>query len=397
MSMKNMKSTKQAFNGLWVLLALIVIPICLFFSIKSGSETVEKVLKDGPLHLERKRIEPGATKNLVERQPRIITTVITTTGKGENAKWGLKSSGSFVLTYNLVCRAEIVEKNETPLGDIKVVEKRTYETAEQILQVSDVDVGFAISECFPAELIGFVCGSVEAVCPGGGATVATGLNLVDGKTARGLLGAFGLNVDQTLEKKINDFVSHKVNDIIKVSDLQGKTYVVTYIQDHTDGTPSMVDFAHEDGDKNLTEEEQLVLRRVNAFMDSQFMPDRSKNPGDQWKIDSGDFSCLLDPYVDGSYDGEVVVTRKDDAANGDWNLKLSPSTIAIRTDKGRTAGSVELKDGVALLDEKDLSVKALQIVGKGAMRNLTKHHLLFSARLEGSCKFVAQMKTECCK
>ena len=144
----------------------------------------------------------------------------------------------------------------------------------------------------------------------------------------------------------------------------------------------------------MTQDERLVVRRANVFMDSQFMPDSSCSPGDSWKINSDEFSCLLDPYINGNYDGEVTVYRGDDEKDGNWRLGVKPANVAIKSDGGKTSGSVELSDGVAWYDNRGRNIIALQINGKGAMKNLTRHHFLFSARLEGMCKFSAIMKTE---
>ena len=81
-------------------------------------------------------------------------------------------------------------------------------------------------------------------------------------------------------------------------------------------------FAHEDGSTDLTEEEYLVLRRANAFMDSQLMPDRNCSPGSEWTVDAADFDSLLDPFVDGSYDGSVTVARKDNERSSQKTKQL---------------------------------------------------------------------------
>lgn len=361
-------------------------------SSKSGDEEspAEEVLKE--LEEERPRIAEGSTKHLPEPySPQRITTEIVTTGKGENAKWGLKTSGSFQLIYRFVCDSEILEKSESSAGEIKVVERRKFTEIKQELKVSDVDAGFAFHECLPMKgiLSLFTCFDPTGATA---ASVEVGARALEGKSVRGVLGMFGIGLEQKYEDKINEFLNSHLKSFFKETDMKGRTYVLTYIQDAGDGKPSMMKVVREDGSL-LTEEERLVLRRANVFMDTQMVPDSNCSPGDCWKVNSGDFSCLLDPFVEGKYDGEVAVRRADDE-DGLWKLKLEPATIAVKADNGTTSGSVDIADGVAHYDDATHTVCAMQIGGKGNLKNLTRHHFLFSARLEGQCNFSAILKTE---
>ena len=395
------KREDRHFNGLWLFLLLLVIPILLFFSIREGNAMLKGKGDTASAEDEQRTYEPVSRPPLsaesVDRLSdgeQILTTVITTKGRGEHAKWGLKTSGMFVLNYVIECRAKILSKKKTPLGDIEVVEKRTYDKMKQILQVSDTDVGLALSECLPMKMVTAACawtaGLFGVEPTAAGAAVATGVRFVDGKSVKALLGAFGGDLGAEITSKIDEFVKHKVNDILKTGELEGKTYIITYVQDHEDGRASNMRFAHEDGSTDLTEEEYLVLRRANAFMDSQLMPDRNCSPGSEWTVDAADFDSLLDPFVDGSYDGSVTVARKDNDENGNWVLELDPSVVKIKS-KNKTTGSVELRSGRAYLDGTTLMPKTVQIIGRGEMECLTRHHLLFKARLAGKCEFDAKI------
>ena len=355
-----------------------------------GSEPEEPAEVLANLEEDRPRICEGSVKKL-PKGPQRITTEIVTKGKGENAKWGLKTSGSFILVYNFVCDSEILEKHETPMGEIKVRERRIFKQIRQELNVSDVDAGFAFHECLPMKGILGVFGLLFG--PTATASIATGVSYLEGKTARGVLGLFGTDLDKQFEDKINEFISsHLTGHFFKNTDMEGRPYILTYLQDEGDGKPSMMKAEREDG-VLLTEEERLILRRANVFMDSQMVPDGNCSPGDSWKVNSGDFSCLLDPFVNGKYDGEVSVCRQDDE-DGLWKMKLAPATIAVKSDGGKTTGNVNLVDGVAYYDNEGHVIHAMQIGGNGTLRNLTRHHFLFTARLEGACEFSAVLKTE---
>lgn len=378
----------KSFNGLWLLLPLLLIPVLLYFFVASDDSSSEGDDK-GPADIPKTYApvsRPPITADSVDRLSdgeQFVRTVIRTTGKGEHAKWGLKKTGTFIMTYLMECKVKVLSKKKTPLGDIEVRERRTYDKIKQKLDVSDADVSLAVSECLPMKLVTVTCACVAGwfgVDPAtAGTAVAAGTRIADGKSLKGLLGVFGGDLGTELKVKIDEFVSRRVNEVLKTSELEGKTYIITYVQDHEDGRASNMRFAHEDGSTDLTEEEYLVLRRANAFLDSQLMPDRNCSPGSEWKVDAADFDSLLDPFVDGSYDGSVTVARKDNDENGNWVLELDSSVVKIKS-KNKTTGSVELRSGRAYLDGTTLMPKTVQIIGRGAMECLTRHHLLLRLR-----------------
>ena len=356
----------------------------------------------------RKRLEAEATRRLAT-EPQRIRTVLTTTGRAENANWGIKGMASFVLTYYVDCKAEILEKKENAVGEIKVVEKRTYTRSEQRLELSETDVGLSLYDTLPldrlftvVDIVGegmIYSGEPETAALGevvkvAGASVNTALKNVDGKSVRGVFEMFGINMSEKIERMIKDFVEKRVESLFRPSVLKGKSYLITYIQDKESGAPLRVDFTNADGSAIKTEEEWLVLRRANAFMDSNMIPNRSCSPGDSWTIDSSEFDCLLDPFVDGSYSGKVVVERKDDDKSGNWILAVQPSNVSIVTDEGKTNGELRIEKGDAQVDGINAYVKAMVVTGKGNMKNLTKHHMLFKSRFEGECSFRGSMVTE---
>ena len=389
--MVNRNSLARMGVHLLVFMVVVLLPTAFYLVTRRGTPPPPKPVEGErkPLNLERRRIEAKHVERLVDG-PRVATSQISLSGKGENADWGLKTTGSFVLTYNVVCESEILKKEKTLDGDIKVVERRTYPRADQVLQVSDADVRFAFKECLSMPLVVTALGAIDAAT-GLGSAVAGAMTVLEGKNARTLLGGFGLAKDQNGKDLIDAFIDKKVRDLIKPFDLQGQSYIVTYVQDAEAGKPSMVTFRHEDGRVDLTEEERMILRRVNVFMDSQFMPDSTCQPGDRWQVDSGDFSCLLDPFVDGYYDGAVTVRRQDNDQEGNWVVRASPTTIAIRAENRKMTGTANLRDGQVILDPDDRTVKTAQIVGDGELKSISHHHLLFKARVKGDCQFVGQL------
>ena len=196
------------------------------------------------------------------------------------------------------------------------------------------------------------------------------------------------------EAVAKSFLENLAKDIFKGSELQGKAYRITYYQDKESGEPLRVDFTYVDGRKIQTADEWMVLRRANAFMDAQIIPNRSCSPGDSWTVNAADFDCLLDPYVDGKYEGMVSVTRQDNDSDGNWILHLSPSDVNLVSDQGRTTGQVRLSEGKAQVDGKNHYVRSMVVVGNGTMKNLNEHHLLFKSQMEGQADFRALLTCE---
>ena len=428
-------NNRKSFNGLWVVAGLIGLTVVMGTALwlyeskdksdssrgvvektsevvtnSAGNEVVKVVtskkekLKQKP-RIYRKRLEPEATKRLAT-SPQKVKMVLTTTGRAENAKWGIAGMGSFVLTYYLDCDAEILEKSETPGGEIRVVEKRTFNQCRKVLRVHDTDVRFRLYETLPLTQVFTamkIAGGIVATFfdpASGGAMMesveaADGfLRGADGKSAKETLARFGVEVPDDIERQINDFAMRKVESIIKTVDVEGKSYRLTYIQDKESGSPLRVDFTYADGREIQTQEEYLVLRRANAFMDANVVPDKNCKPGDTWTVDTSGFESLLDPYVDGAYCGDVTVARLDNDKDGTWQIGLRPCSVFIKSDEGRTTGEVHLESGEAKVDAENVFVKAMVVTGKGRMKNLSPHHLLFKSRFEGDCEFRGMMTTE---
>ena len=371
--------------------------------------------------IERNRVKRGSTERLpAPDAPTTLKTVVTTTGKAEKGDWGIKGMASFVLTSYVDCDVEILEKRETPGGEIKVVEKRTFTKAGQTLNVSEADVVLALYETIQLDnvfnkvkfiggamaTIGAKLGAPQVAVAGasmtGGAVAADAtLKKVDGMSLRDFLDAKEVEVPKGLEEKINKFIEKEVKQTLpfKISDVAGKSYLITYYQDKETGAksaPLRVDIRHADGNgtKELTDDEWAILRRVNVFLDCQIADKKLEKPGDSIKVDTSAFECLFDPYVEGKYSGEVTIDRTDDMENGDWHLKLRPGSIAIVADNGASNGEVRLQSGEAQIDKDGNIVKSMVVKGKAAAKKLSPHHMLFKARMGGMCSFSAMLTSE---
>lgn len=362
--------------------------------------------------IERNRVKPGSVKRLPG--PTTLKTVVTTTGKAEKADWGIKGMASFILTSYVDCDVEILKKEETSGGEIKVVERRTFTTAKQELKVSEADVALSLYDTLPLDkvlgavkTIGIIMmklGEPDVAAAGasmlGGATATDAvLKSVDGKSAREVLGAYGTTIPKGIEEKVNEFIEQevKISNPVKISDIAGRSYVITYYQDKDTGArkapPLRVDIRRADGNGELSDEEWAILRRANAFLDCQ-VADAECRPGDSRKVNAADFECLFDPYVDGSYSGSVTIERTDDMENGDWHLRLRPGSIAIVADNGASAGEVRLESGEAQIDKDSNVVKSMIVMGKASAKKLSTHHMLFNARMGGMCNFRAMLTSE---
>ena len=363
------------------------------------------------------RVAPKSTERLPDKDhPQDITMVLTTKGKGEDANWGVKGLCSFVLTYCIKCRSEILTKSETASGEVKVVEKRTYTSCRQRLEVSECDAQLDLFNTLPleraitaAKVIGEILSKIPEpdVAAAGEAIskAATGVGIgartIDGKSIRSVLNEFAVNVPERLESQVNEFISKKIGegDAFRVEKLEGKSYLVNYYQDKDTAAPLQIHFTYADGSEIPSDsEEMLILRRVNAFIDSGILPDDAGNAeiGKRWSVDAAKLDCMLDPYAEGTYSGEVTIARLADYSDGDWRLGVEPTSLAVVDEENRrkTTGEVTIKKGEAKVDKDKSCLKALTVSGACKLTKLTEHHLLFKSRVGGWCDFSATLLSE---
>lgn len=372
-------------------------------------------------HVERHPLEPEATKRL-HSGPVIVSSVFEASGKAEHASYGKAIRGSYLYTTTVRASSEVVEKVEDEAtGKIRVVEKRTFLQARDSISLSDLDAAVALDTLPVAQVKDWVDGACDLVdgivgkiLPAAspitkvvkktaGAAFAS-LNLIDGKSARWLLGAFNVQIPENVEAFANDRVSRYVGDKLRpvrvaFQSIEGKSYIITYTQEEDGRTEKhlQVDFTHEKGEP-ITEPEWEILRQANVFLDSNMVPDTRCKVGDYWNVWADEVQDLFGAAGEGRAEGEIRVTRTEDTTDGDWTLRLDRTEVTFRNDSGTTSGKMEIKDGNGLVDAANKSVKSLQATATGNLRSMNKkrHALFFDfvKRVQGDSNLRFTLTTE---
>ena len=356
--------------------------------------------------VERRPLEPEATKRLHEG-PIVISSVFEASGKGEHASYGKAIRGSYLYTTTVMAQSEVKEKQEDKeTGKIRVVERRKFLQARDHLGLSNVDVALALDTlpvnevknwaCGTCKLVSGVCLAIAPMIPpaapwlgitsGGvkGAELLINeafgqLHTIDGVSARGVLGAFGVKIPENIEKFVNEWISKLIEKKFghfALQSIEGKSFLITYTQD-ANGKPLNVDYTNEDGSP-ITDAEWEILRSANVFLDSNAVPDTRCRVGDAWTIWADEVQELFGVAGDGRAEGKIRVERLADQPDGDWTLRLEPAEVQFRTNDGTAAGKMNIKDGNGLVDAKNVAVKSLHATATGSLRSLNKkRHFLF--------------------
>lgn len=347
----------------------------------------------------RRPLEPEATKRLHDG-PVFVSSLFEACGKAEHASKGKAVSGAYLYTTTVKARSEILSKEENKTtGSVRVVEKRTFLQARDHLALSDLDVAVALDTLPVGQVKSFVDGVVNVV--GGIATLLTkglaapivaktkavvagaflALNSIDGKSARGMLGAFGVDVPGNIEVFVNDrvakYAGKELHDAhVALQTIEGKSYIITYAQ-AANGVPLNVDFKQEGGGP-ISEAEWEILRSANAFLDANAVPDARCDVGSYWTIWADEAQELFGAADDGRAEGEIQVERVEDQPDGTWTLRVKPSEVRFRSNSGTASGTMQVKDGSGLVDGKNASVKSLQATAEGSLASLNrKRHAMF--------------------
>lgn len=377
------------------------------------ADDVEVVVKTNVVRrsLTRKPLESEATKRLADG-PQIIDVVFEATGRGSWKKSGVAVSGRYCFTSVVKAQSVIKSKEETARGNIEVTEERKFLQVQDHLSVDDTDVALAVQETLPldtiADVIEGIGGVVGLFNPAAGGAIVAGtessrdaIKKVDGTSIRGLLGQFGVAIPENVEEYVNKFSTEfcdgkleNVRDI--VHSIAGKSYKIVYIQ-NKEGAPLRVDFTNVDGSP-IAEDEWEILKLANVFLDAQMIPDKRVQPGDHWDVDAEVVAGLADAVANGgTCEGKIMVERKDDMPNGDWELNFRPATIVTRADNGATAGVFKIAEGNAIGDAKNAYVKSMQMVGTGRLGKMkSKRWTIFDImeKIDGDCSYRALMKTD---
>lgn len=387
-------------------IAILIIVIIGYLSIKEdgghgGGNGPDKPEDKGE-EVIRKTVKESAVARIV---PRVMKAEFDLAGRGECGDWGVTGVANFKYTVIVVAESRIDSKEALPGGEIKVTETRTFTTVQDALTISDVDMKFDISllpvKEFSAAIDWAVCGwgmLTGNVLSGGAITVGknyvkTLLQEVDGTSVRSLLGAVGYQPTAEVERKLNQIVqSVALRTFGGLRSISKKSYKITYYQ-KSSGEPMYVKFTYSDGRPVTEDEEKMVLRRVNAFIDYNLVPNRDCVPGQSWNIQAADMQEVFDPYADGSYIGEIRATRKANNEKGEWVIALSPATIDIVNGASNTTGHMNLSRGTAYVNPEVVSVNELSVAGTAQGQQVNKHHLLFKAKVAGECDFTGKVVT----
>ena len=349
--------------------------------------------------VERRPLEPEATKRLHDG-PVVVTALFEAAGRAEHGSYGKTIRGSYVYATTVKARSEILSKTaDAETGGIRVVEKRTFLQARDQLGLSDLDAAIDLETLPVGQVKSFADGAVDVI--GGIALVLTqgaaaplvaeakaaveagvaALHARDGAAARGLLGAFGVEIpgdlDAFVRRRLERIAGRELENVkVALQSIEGKTFLVTYAQ-AADGMPLNVDFVREGGGP-ISDAEWEILRSANAFLDANAVPDARCRPGDSWTIWADEAQELFGAAGAGRAEGEIRVTRAEDRPDGAWTLRIEPSEISFKSEDGTTAGLLRVKDGNGIVDAENASVESLQATAGGNLRFLDrKRHAMF--------------------
>lgn len=373
-------------------------------TIVDGKTNIIEVVAPSVRSVERRPLEPEATKRLHDG-PVIVSSLFEASGKAEHASYGKAIRGSYYYTTTVMAQSMIVDKSEDKdTGRVLVKEERKFLQSRDHLGLSDLDVVIAL-DTLPVDqvkqwvngtchIVSSVCTLLAPVIPpaapwllaGAGAVEAARFGIekafpmlqrIDGMSARGLLGAFGVKIPDNLEGFMNDRMAEFIKKgHVAIQQIEGKTFIITYEQEKN-GAPLNVDYRNKDGSP-ITDAEWEILRSANAFLDANVVPDTRCRVGDTWTVWADEVQELFGCAGDGRAEGKIRVERAEDQKDGSWTLKVEPATVEFRSADGTAAGKMQIKDGNGLVDAENASVKSLHATASGNLRSLNKkRHLMF--------------------
>ncbi|MBQ2622572.1 MAG: hypothetical protein IJF84_14630 [Thermoguttaceae bacterium] len=356
----------------------------------------------------QKVTDPGHTISdpplVVKRIPthRKFSGTFVTTGRGTDAKWGIGTTMNFQYSVNVKAESRILSREAQPSGYFKVEEIRRIENVSDNLNVSDLDLTvrldtlpvkavFTVADCLTGLYV-LTTGDIETgvAIKQGEEYVKALLEKIDGTSLRDMIGSDKIPAE--MEDYVNKLAQSSVLKAMGgVRDISGKSYKFTWLQKKS-GEPCTFEYTYEDGSKVTNENELIVLKRVNTFIDYYLAPDTTSKPGDEWSVSADTVQEAFDPYVDGTYVGTIDVKRQENEGE-DWKLEVLPSNIRVQSDK-ETTGELKIEKGYAKLEPKSVTLKDLFAEGTASLKKVSKHHLLFTATIEGDCKFQGRLVSE---
>ena len=362
--------------------------------------------------------DPGTVKMKPikgDRVERVVSrnsdAVFKMTGKGSDANWGFRKSVNFQYVVAFKSESKVLSNTvNKETGEIKVEEMRTFTSFIDKVDVSDVDIKLDLDSLGFGKIkqvVTLLAAAADALIPhktGGKAKplVEGGVQVIQGldgtsirKGAEELAQLHGIAIPPVVDEYLNGLASKKLREVLRAKrSIEGKSYKFTYWQRST-GVPLYVKFTYADGSEVTDEEERMVLRRANAFIDSAITPSEiDTSVGAKWVVDVREFQEMFDPFADGEYMGDVMVERRDNDDEGNWLIGFQPATLRTVGDDGTETGRIQLERGSVHLDPNTRAV--LNVVGSGTAvaKRTSKHHLLFTARIEGACRFEGRLVSE---
>jgi len=339
-----------------------------------------------------------AVSRLFDRETRCVFQMV---GRGSSAKWCIRGAANFDYMVIVQAQSRIEKKTRLSRGRYEVVEKHTFEIMSDKLSVSKADISIQLDN-FDSKKFDKFYGTLRSLIllldgPGSivGLDIAKSeaekaLKKVDGISITRLLEEMGLPGDAFAQGIVSDVFQQAFN--ARIRPLTGKTYKVIYTLGKNK-LPISMSYTYEDGMPVTSEEERMVLDRLNAFIDTHTVPDRKCRVGDEWPVHAGDIEQVMDPYVDGHYIGDITVKRAENDPDGSWNLAMDPTVLSIVDDKGNITGSIRLEKGSGKVDPQNCTIEDIRIEGAARMNRVSSHHWLFQSRIAGWCQFVGKLKS----
>ena len=387
----------------YLFLGIAILGLALLVGAGCQKETIPpSVSSDEPGGFVKPTVSPVAVERILPH--RKFSGQFVTIGHGSDAKWGINKTLNFQYTVSVVAESEVLSKEKTDSGYIKVEEVRSFHAIADNLVVSDIDFQLCL-DTLPIKAISnavdFAAGfysaltgnaAVGGIVLGAKEYLTATLRQFDGMSLRGLWGLTGVDLPEEVEKYVNKLANNNIRQAIGgMRDISGKSYKFTWYQKES-GEPLQIKYSYVDGSEVTNEEEVMVLKRVNTFIDYYLAPDKDCQPGDSWNISAENLQEVFDPFVDGTYVGSIAVVRKENEGD-DWKLEMLPSEIRVRSEN-ETTGELKVTKGYATLEPKDVTLKDLFAEGTANIRKISRHHLLFTARIEGDCQFQGRLISE---
>lgn len=374
--------------------------------------------------------------------------VIVIRGQAEDANWGWSKVSDVIYSFHVMSKSEIVKVEKLRNGGRKVIEKRTFEKAEDKMLVTPVDVRLRL-DTLPIDEVRQLLKIISVLFDFDG-QIPEFPDIVNSsrsgdfnsdnqedrdkldKTAqiRELLKNVGKKYPSfgkfLTSKKIKD--NAKVIEYLKkafmgntvlIKEFQGvrnlmfdkkNTFLVTWYFDEN-GDVTETKYRYEDGSLVTDEETRLILKRGNLLIDYCF--ERSNEEpivdGSTGYLEASDIQYVFDPFVDGDYRG-LIKFKANQQNNNEWKLTISNKTKPVRVEARngsvtKTTGSLNLTKGSLTISniakQKNLEILDLKgaqldasIEGKAKMNNLSRHHWLFKAKYNGEFIFDGEMSSK---